>query len=263
MTRENNQNLFNIKDKVVVITGGFGLIGLELVSAFLESSARVVVLDLKKNSKKLTEFRKKSSHIYFYPCDITSFKSVQKALSDLARDLRKIDILVNNAYPRNKNFGRVFEKIQLADWHDNVNMHLGGYFNVTQQVVQLMIKERTGSIVNMSSIYGMVGPDFSVYKGTRMTMSAEYAAIKGGIVNLTRYLANYLAPFNIRVNAVSPGGIFNHQDQKFVKNYCKRVPLGRMGHPKDICGAIIFLASDASQYITGQNIAVDGGWTAK
>jgi NAD(P)-dependent dehydrogenase (short-subunit alcohol dehydrogenase family) len=247
---------------VAVITGGFGLLGSELAASFLSSSAQVAILDVAQDAEKLGRLRRRFGPVRFYPCDIASPRAVASSLRQIGRDLGKIDILVNNAYPRNKNYGRLFEKIELKDWQDNVNRHLGGYFNVTQQVARLMRKRRSGSIINIGSIYGMVAPDFSIYKGTKMTMPAEYAAIKGGLINLTRYLATYLAPYNIRVNAVSPGGLFNGQDRRFVRNYSKKVPLGRMGNPGDVCGAVIFLASDAARYITGQNIAVDGGWTA-
>ena len=119
-----------------------------------------------------------------------------------------------------------------------------------------------GSIINIASIYGVVGPDFTVYDKTSLTMPAGYSAIKGGLINLTRYMASYFGPNNIRVNCVSPGGIFDNQDINFVKNYMKKVPLGRMGLPEDIAPSVAFLLSDDSKYITGQNLIIDGGWTA-
>jgi NAD(P)-dependent dehydrogenase (short-subunit alcohol dehydrogenase family) len=124
------------------------------------------------------------------------------------------------------------------------------------------MQQRYGNIVNIASIYGMLGPDFSIYEGTTMTMPAEYAAIKGAIISFTRYLATYLAPYNIRVNCLSPGGIFNEQPETFVKKYNKRTPMGRMGNPEDIAGGVLFLLSDLSSYITGQNLVIDGGWSA-
>ena len=125
-----------------------------------------------------------------------------------------------------------------------------------------MKNQEFGSIVNISSIYGTVGPDFTIYEGTNMTMPAAYSAIKGGVINFTRYLASYLGPQNIRVNTISPGGIFDNQPANFVDNYNKKVPLRRMGLPNDITPSVIFLLSDESSYITGQNIIIDGGWTA-
>ncbi|NLE26755.1 MAG: SDR family oxidoreductase, partial [Clostridiaceae bacterium] len=118
------------------------------------------------------------------------------------------------------------------------------------------------NIVNIASIYGMLGPDFSIYEGTTMTMPAEYAAIKGAIINFTRYLATYLASYNIRVNCLSPGGIFNEQPASFVEKYKQRTPMGRMGNPEDIAGGVLFLLSNLSSYVTGQNLVIDGGWSA-
>lgn len=125
-----------------------------------------------------------------------------------------------------------------------------------------MTKQKYGSIINIASIYGVIGPDFTVYDGTNMTMPAAYAAIKGGLINLTRYMASYFGPHNVRVNTVSPGGIFDKQNSTFVSNYEKKVPLRRMGAPEDIAPSVSFLLSDESKYITGQNLIIDGGWTA-
>ena len=125
-----------------------------------------------------------------------------------------------------------------------------------------MSKQKSGSIVNMASIYGVLGADFSVYEGTTMTMPAAYSAIKGALINFTRYVASYFGPQQVRVNCVSPGGIFDNQNDVFIENYCKKVPMRRLGIPEDISPAVAFLLSDDSKYITGQNIIVDGGWTS-
>ena len=125
-----------------------------------------------------------------------------------------------------------------------------------------MAEQKSGSIINMASIYGVVGPDFSVYNGTSMTMPAAYSAIKGALVNFTRYLASYFGPQQIRVNAVSPGGIFDNQNEIFVENYCNKVPMRKLGMPEDIAPTVAFLLSDDAKYITGQNIIIDGGWTS-
>jgi NAD(P)-dependent dehydrogenase (short-subunit alcohol dehydrogenase family) len=140
-------------------------------------------------------------------------------------------------------------------------MQLNSVFLLCQQVLEKMKLQRSGSFINVASIYGMVGPDFSVYEGTALTMPAAYAAIKGGVINFTKYLASYYGPYNVRVNVVSPGGIFDNQPSTFVKNYENKVPLKRMGTPEDIAGSISFLLSDKAAYITGHNLVVDGGWT--
>ena len=125
-----------------------------------------------------------------------------------------------------------------------------------------MKRQKKGSLINIASTYGINGPDFSIYEGTEMTMPAAYAVIKGGLVNFTKYLASYYAKHGVRVNALSPGGVFDNQPESFVKNYNKKTPLGRMARPEDMVGAIVYLASDASSYVTGHNLVVDGGWSA-
>jgi NAD(P)-dependent dehydrogenase (short-subunit alcohol dehydrogenase family) len=170
--------------------------------------------------------------------------------------------LVNNAYPRNADYGKKFESVTYESFCDNVNRHLGGYFLTTQQVSKIMKKQNRGNIINMASIYGFRAPRFDIYEGTEMTMPVEYAAIKGAVTNLTRYLSSYLGPYNIRVNCISPGGIFADQPEIFVEKYRSLVPLGRrMAYQSDLTGIVTFLLSDTSEYITGQNIVVDGGWS--
>jgi NAD(P)-dependent dehydrogenase (short-subunit alcohol dehydrogenase family) len=188
-------------------------------------------------------------------------KSVQDGLKKALDMYGSVDVLINNAYPYNKHYGRVYEDIEFKDWRENVDMHLNGYFNVTHKVSKVMMEQRKGNIINIASIYGVLGPHFSIYRNLGITMPSEYSAIKGGIINFTRYLATYLASYTIRVNSISPGGIYDKQSPSFVKRYCKEVPLGRMASPLDIVGGVIYLASDASSYVTGQNLMIDGGWS--
>jgi NAD(P)-dependent dehydrogenase (short-subunit alcohol dehydrogenase family) len=168
------------------------------------------------------------------------------------------------AYPRTDDYGRRFEYVEKDDLMANISLHLGGYYAMTKAVALRMVEqEHSGSIVNFSSIYGIQAPDFSVYDQTEMTSPVEYSIIKAGILNFTRYLASYLGQDEIRVNSVSPGGVFNDQDQRFIENYEREVPLGRMAEPHEISGAIVYLLSDAASYVTGHNLVVDGGWTIK
>jgi NAD(P)-dependent dehydrogenase (short-subunit alcohol dehydrogenase family) len=169
---------------------------------------------------------------------------------------------VNNAYPRTKDWGAKFEDIKPESWSQNVDMQMNSYFVFCQEVLKKMDLQSSGSIINIASIYGVVGNDFSVYEGTSMTSAAAYSAIKGGIINFTRFLASYYGKRGIRVNTVSPGGIFDHQNPIFVANYNKKVPMGRMGIPEDIAPSVAFLLSDKAKYITGHNLIVDGGWCA-
>lgn len=254
-----------LKGKTILVTGACGLLGRELCCGIAEWGGQVIVADVREAEAKVFADElslKYGIMTWAVLLDITSEDSVKNALEWLQKNDISPDGLVNSAYPRNKTYGTRFESITLESWRENVDIHLNGYFNVTQQISRLLMKKKQGCIVNFASIYGVVGPDFKIYDDTEMTMPAEYAAIKGGIVNFTRYLAAYLAPYEIRVNCVSPGGIENGQPDSFIKAYCERVPLKRMGKPQDIVGAVVFLLSDAAGYITGQNLLVDGGWTS-
>ena len=159
--------------------------------------------------------------------------------------------------------GSKFEEVTIESWRTNVDMQLNSVFYLCQKVLGMMSPNNQGAIVNIASIYGVVGNDFTVYENTGgMTSPAAYSAIKGGLINFSRYLASYYGGRNIRVNVVSPGGIFNNQNTTFVKNFESKVPLKRMGTPEDIAPAVSFLLSDEAKYITGHNLIVDGGWTA-
>ncbi len=259
--------MFNLKNKTVIITGGAGLLGNAFSKACVEYGANIVIVDIdeKKGNELREQIKKETKNnniIIFQKCDITNIGDIQKLIEITLTKFKRIDALVNNVYPRNKNYGRRFEDVTYEDFCENVNMHLGGYFLITKEVSKIMIKQKSGNIINVASIYGFSAPRFEIYKGTDMTMPVEYAAIKGGIINLTRYLASYLGKYNIRVNAISPGGVFNDQPESFVKKYSEKVILEkRMANTEDLIGTLLFLLSDASKYITGQNIAVDGGWS--
>ena len=244
--------MFSLKDKVIIVTGGSGLLGGKIIEVLRGQGAKAIAADI--NVPDNDELKVK--------VDITSEQSVRDVLSAVVAKHGRIDGWINNAYPRTSDWGNKFEEIKVDSWRQNVDMHLNGYFLCCQIVLEQMKKQRSGSLINMSSIYGLVGPDFNVYNGTTMTMPAAYAAIKGGLNNLTRYLAAYYGPYQVRVNAVSPGGIFDNQPQPFVDNYNNKVPMRRMGNPMDIAAAVCFLLTDESSYITGHNLVVDGGWTA-
>jgi NAD(P)-dependent dehydrogenase (short-subunit alcohol dehydrogenase family) len=253
------KELFNLSRKTALVTGGAGLIGREIVKALHEFGATVYIADVQKDT--VTELLN-DKRIRYVHLDITSEESIAKAVDGVVKDSGNIDIFVNSAYPRTHNWGLKLENIPLDSWNQNVDNQLGGFFCCCQKVAELMKTRRGGSIINLGSIYGVVGPDFSIYEGTEMTMPAAYAAIKGGTTAFTRYLATYYAKYNIRANSISPGGVFDNQAPSFVEKYSLKTPLGRMGQPEDIAGAVIFLASPASSYITGHNLMVDGGWTA-
>jgi NAD(P)-dependent dehydrogenase (short-subunit alcohol dehydrogenase family) len=243
--------MFSIKDKVIVVTGGNGLLGKQMVSTFRENGAITISVDIKFDLQGQDDFL----------MDITDEHSVKSLVNLIVKKYNKIDGWVNNAYPRTTDWGSKFENILLESWRKNVDMHLNGYFLCCQVVLEQMKIQGFGSLINMSSIYGLVGPDFAIYEGTQMTMPAAYAAIKGGINNFTRYLASYFGKYQIRINTISPGGILDNQSQIFIDNYKKKVPMNRMGEPKDIVSAVYFLLSDEASYITGHNLIIDGGWS--
>jgi NAD(P)-dependent dehydrogenase (short-subunit alcohol dehydrogenase family) len=244
--------MIGLNNKVIIVTGGNGLLGRSIVKRLKDEGAMVINVDV-------TEIENSSQT---YKTDITNGVEVQNLVTNVSDKYGRIDGLVNNAYPRTSDWGQKWEDVTLESWRQNVDMQMNSVFYLSQLVSKRMQKQKSGSIVNIGSIYGLVGNDFTVYDGTTMTSPAAYSAIKGGLINLTRYLASYLGKDGVRVNCVSPGGIFNEQNPVFVQNYEKRVPLKRMGYPEDISPAVAFLLSDDSRYITGHNLIVDGGWTA-
>lgn len=243
-----HEDPFSLHSKVAVVTGAAGLIGRGLVSGLTEAGASVVAADLKRVES-----------VAFKRTDITREESVSDLIDYVNTKYGRLDIWVNSAYPRTSDWGVGFEEVRLSSWRKNVDMHLGGYFVCCQKAVEYMKDKRCGVIINLSSIYGMIGPDFSIYKGTDMTVPAAYSAIKGGVIAFTRYLAAYCGRYNIRVNCVSPGGVYDNQPDLFVQRYAEKTPLGRMAKADDVVGAVLYLVSDASGYVTGYNLVVDGG----
>lgn len=254
-----------LSNKNIVITGGAGLIGKAFVKAIINNSGRVIIADIDiNNSKKVCdELRQEldTVNIDVIQMDITNKGLIQKCISDLDKKFGKIDGLVNNAYPRNKNYGKHFFDVEYDDFVENLGLNLGGYFLTSQQFAKYFQEQGFGNIINISSIYGVIAPKFDIYEGTSMTMPPEYAAIKSGLIHLTGYMANYFSGKNIRVNSISPGGIFDGQDENFLNAYRQKCLNKGMLDAEDLQGALVFLLSDSSKYINGQNIIVDDGFT--
>lgn len=260
----NYLNSFSLKGKVSFVAGGVGLIGKEITKALADGGSKVVVLDIdiKKGEKLALNLKKAKRDIIFEQFDITDLDNLDSNIDSLCKKYGRIDVWVNTAYPRTSDWGKKVEDLTVKSWRENVDMHLNSYALISRKVCLIMKNQKSGSLINLGSIYGVVGNNFSVYEGTNLTSPMGYSAIKGGIVNLGRYLASYFGKYNVRVNTVCPGGIFDNQDPIFVKNYEKNTPLKRMGKPEDIASVVLFLSGDGASYITGTTVMVDGGWTA-
>jgi NAD(P)-dependent dehydrogenase (short-subunit alcohol dehydrogenase family) len=268
----NSLELFSLKNKVAIVTGALGLIGKNHCTALSEAGANVVVCDL--DESKCKEFASTlSTKSIGVGVDITNKSSVESLRDITLKEFGSIDILVNNAAindmfenPQAAAEQSMFENYPLEMWQKSLDVNVTGTFLCSQIIGNEMAKTNKGSVINVASTYGLVGPDQSIYKkpdgSQSFYKSPAYPATKGAIVNFTRFLAAYWGNKGVRVNTLTPGGVENNQDEYFVNNYSAKTPLGRMALPTDYKGAIVFLASDASAYMTGANLIVDGGWTA-
>lgn len=255
---------FRLNNKTAFVCGGLGLIGTEVSIALAQAGAKVIILDV--NQKKWIRLSKSLSYgmdISFVRFNTKNTRNYKKDLKELFNKYGYPHIFVNMGYPKTKDWGNRLEDIEAHSWQKNIDLQLNSYCLITKEVAELM-KERNihGCIINYGSTYGIVAPDFSIYDGTDMTCPAAYSAIKGGIISFTRYIASYYGNNGIRVNCICPGGVYNNQPKAFVEKYNKKTLLGRMAKPEEIASATLFLVSDASSYITGSVMMVDGGWTA-
>lgn len=262
---------FDLTGKTAIVTGGLGILGKHFCSGLAEFGANVVVVDL--DEKACQVFANELANLYKIKalgigCNITETKEVQAMVQKVIDTFGEINILHNNAATKSDNLGEYFAKLEdysIDEWRKIMSGNLDSMFIVAQAVGKQMIIQNTGgSIIQTSSIYGIIAPDQRIYDGAiyldkQINTPAVYSTSKAGVVGLTKYLATYWADYGIRVNTLTPGGIKSGQNEQFINNYSSRVPLKRMGEPEEMVGALIFLASDASRYITGQNIIVDGG----
>lgn len=263
----------SLEGKVAFITGGVGILGRELACGYAEMGASIIIADL--NAEKVASFADDLSTKYGVEgigvvCDVTDKSSVDSAVQLAYKKFGQIDVLNNNAGTKGSNvreFFAPFEEYSLDIWREVMAVNIDGMFLVAQSVGKVMLAQQSGSIIQTGSIYGLVGPVPSIYEGSEylggsINTPAVYSASKSAVVGFTRYLATYWGGANIKVNCLVPGGIESGQNDQFQSRYSEKVPLGRMAHADEIVSASIFLASDASSYITGQVLAVDGGWTA-
>ena len=271
------QEKFDLTGRVAIVTGGVGLLGKEFCRTLVEAGAAVVCVDLNADAtKKVADDLVAGGYRAIgVATDITKPEAVNAMVAESLKAFGRIDILVNSAGMDPK-FDPdaaakgiapgAFEEYPLDQWNAALNVNLTGTFLVTQACVKQMVAQgKKGSVINICSTYGLNGPDQRVYikDGKRVAFKPVYYTVtKAGMMGFTKYLAAYYAGTEIRVNALTPGGVYNNHEEYFVKNYSAKTILGRMAHGDEMNGALLFLASDASSYMTGNNVVVDGGWTA-
>jgi len=276
--KQDSKNPFNIKNKIIIITGGSGFLGSEFSLALSNVGAIPVILDINKTSLELLKdkINKKRKKAFFSLVDLNNEKKVNKAIDLVIKKYRKIDCLINAAgftgptmLETNKNYFEKFENYDFQLWQKALNGNLSSTFIVTKAVAKHMLRRKKGSIVNIASDVGIISPDHRIYepnkknnyKGVKFNTPISYSTAKSGIISMTRYLATYWAKKGIRVNSISPAGVYKKHNKKFVKQLSERIPLGRMAKPEELNGAIIYLCSNASSFVTGHNLVVDGGRT--
>tara|TARA_B100000676_G_scaffold245754_1_gene248320 strand:- start:2 stop:799 length:798 start_codon:yes stop_codon:yes gene_type:complete len=263
----NVKGMFDFSNRVIVITGAAGLLGSEYADGFCQAGGNVVLADknFEKCKKLATKLEKKyDGKTLAIKLDVTNPKSIKKMVSQITKKFSKIDVLVNNAiFPE---IGKIkktkFEEFPLDIWKKGIDVNLTGMFLCSQQIGKIMKKQENGIIINISSIYGIKGPDQRIYGKTKIIKSVLYATTKGAVINFTKYLASYWNRTGIRVNTLSLGGVEENQDQSFKKKYSNKTMIGRMAKKDEYVGALLFLSSDASSYMTGSNLVIDGGWSA-
>jgi NAD(P)-dependent dehydrogenase (short-subunit alcohol dehydrogenase family) len=261
-----SNNLFSMKNKVVAIFGGSGKLGQEFSKTLIDNEAKVYVLDIKNINK--------NNKIHFLKCDVQKQSNINSIFKKIIKKEKKIDIVIYNVYSKPNNYYNNFQNYNLKTWKKVIDSNLTGAFLVAQSAIKNFIKNKIpGNIIFLSSTYGVVGPDPSIYEGLNskkniyggkfsLNTPAAYSSTKTGLIGLAKYIATNFGKLNIRANVLSPGGVYDKQEKKFVKQYKKKVPLNRMANWSDYNGAILFLASNASKYMTGSNLIIDGGWTA-
>lgn len=266
-------NKFRLDKKTAYVVGGLGLIGREISMAYGMAGAKTIVLDIKK--KEGLAFERKMQNLgydlkyLFFDCAKTD--KLEHNFSRVINKHKNLDIFINCSYPTTKDWSKnSFKQITFKSFKKNIDIHLNSYAWLSKLAAEIMSKrDRGGCIIQMGSIYGMIGQDANIYRNTRISENMTYSAIKGGIINLTRQIASHYGKFNIRCNSLCPGGLKGHvagskfkQDKNFIKQYSNKTLLKRLGYAEEVASVALFLSSEAASYITGSTIMVDGGITA-
>ena len=256
---------FNLEGQVIVVAGGAGLLGRAVIEGICQEDGTAIIADADIHTGQDFATRMQQSgfgkQVVFFEVDIGKRESIENLIAEVTKKYEKIDALVNCAYPKLKGYGSDFLELSSEDFCDALNSHLGGCFLMSQSFCKYYLSTGSGNIINVASIYGMMAPRFEIYSGTNLKMPVEYAVIKAGVIQITKYMAKLLLDKNIRVNCVSPGGIQGDQPRQFIEQYGKYTAKKGMLASSDIVGAILFLLSERSKAITGQNLVIDEGFT--
>lgn len=263
----NIEKIFDLSNKTILLTGAAGILGRQYAEGLSQAGANVILSDVNYSECKKIEnelCKKYKCTPLAVKVDISSEKSVKNMVKTALKQFSSIDVLINNAvFPETQKERSIpFEKFPLTIWNQIISVNLNGMFLCSREVGMIMKKQKKGSIINISSIYGMVAADQRIYGQSGLNSTAAYAATKSAVLNFTRYLASYWNGSGIRINSLTLGGVNNGQNSEFIKKYSNKTMIGRMAHKDEYVGAILFLASDASSYMTGANLVIDGGWTA-
>ena len=260
----NDNNFLNLKGKKVIILGGAGLLGREIYKKLYKLDAIPIIVD--SNKKKIItvfeELKQKKNDQHYLVADLSNPLKINKSLNLIDKKFKKCSRWINSIYPKTNDWPNDLSSFKIKSWQKNVDMHLNSSCIMSNQIAKKISQNGGGSIVNISSIYGVIAPNFENYKNTNMTCPPAYNPIKGGINSFSKYLASYYGSKKVRVNCLIAGGIFNNQPVSFIRKYSEKTPLKRLAKGEEIASAAIFLVSDAASYITGSNLVVDGGYTS-
>ena len=250
-----------LSSKVILVTGACGLLGQQIVREIVEQNGCVIATDTDTDKAKILFQSLPPEQIQFVPMDIIDSDSTDQAITSGIKQFGAVDACVNAAYPRTAKWGTPFEDLEVAELQENLKLQLGGAIILSQRMMKHFVAQGHGNFIHLSSIMGVVTPKFENYDGTLMTSPIEYTAVKSGIISLTSWLAKYYKNKKIRVNCVSPGGILDQQPESFLEKYRNSCTSKGMLDPTDVAGTVLFLLSDQSKYINGQNIVIDDGWS--
>ncbi len=264
---------YNLKGKTSIILGGLGLIGWAITKSLINSGSKIIILDNdeKKWNIKKKQINIKKNQVKFLNLNLADLDRLEKNFNKIINQINKFEILINASYPLTDDYKfNTFKDIKFQSLRKNVDIHMNSYAWIARICANYFKKNKlNGTILQLGSIYGILGQNLNIYEGTNMKENMSYSLIKGGITNLTRLMASYYGKYNIRINTLAPGGIKGHvanlankQSNIFIKNYSKQVPLKRLGKAEEVAEAATFLVSPASSYITGITLLVDGGWSS-